>query len=73
MVFIQFQDEGKPFNPLDVTLPNLDAGMESRNAAGLGIFLIIKVMDRTEYHYSVDGGNCLTLVKNVSDSRGRET
>jgi len=73
MIFIQFQDKGKPFNPLEETLPNLDAGVESRNGGGLGIFLIKKTMDRAEYHYSVDQGNCLTLAKNVSDSTGRET
>jgi len=73
MVFIQFQDKGTPFNPLDANLPNLQGGMENRNVAGLGIYLIKKVMDRTEYHYGVDTGNCLTLIKKVSDSRGRKT
>lgn len=72
-VLIEFQDNGKPFNPLDVTLDNADPVMESQNAGGLGIFLIRKVMDRTEYHYSVDRGNCLTLAKNVSGSRKGET
>jgi len=73
MVFVEFQDKGKPFNPLDVSLPKTEQGVENENYGGLGIFLIKKVMDRTEYHYSVEKGNCLTLVKKVSDSSGRET
>lgn len=73
IISVQFQDKGKPFNPLEATLPNLDGGMESRNVGGLGVFLIKKVMDRTEYHYSVDQGNCLTLVKRVSHSIERGT
>jgi len=73
MVFIQFQDKGKPFNPLDVTLLNLGVSMENRNAGGLGIHLIKNVMDEIEYHRSVDTGNCLTLVKNLSISRGSAT
>jgi serine/threonine-protein kinase RsbW len=66
MIQIEFQDNGKPFNPLDVTLPDRDRIREGEDLGGLGIFLIQKLMDRTEYRYSVDRGNCLTLVKNVS-------
>jgi serine/threonine-protein kinase RsbW len=72
MVSIQFQDQGKPFNPLDVALRNPEERTKNRNSGGLGIFLIRKVMDRTEYSHSVDRGNCLTLVKNLSASGGGE-
>lgn len=68
-VCIQFQDNGKPFNPLEVPLPNRDRVREGQNLGGLGILLIKKVMDRAEYRYSVDMGNCLTLVKIVSGLR----
>ncbi len=70
MVFIQFQDKGKPFNPLDVTLLNLGVSMENRNAGGLGIHPIKNVMDEIEYHHSMDTANFLTLVRNLSNSRG---
>jgi serine/threonine-protein kinase RsbW len=73
MIRIEFQDNGKPFNPLDATLPNRDRIREGEDPGGLGIFLIQKLMDRTEYRYSVDTGNCLTLVKSVSISRKEET
>jgi anti-sigma regulatory factor (Ser/Thr protein kinase)/DNA-binding Xre family transcriptional regulator len=74
MILIEFQDRGNPFNPLDVEPPkNIREGVKNRNLGGLGIFLIRKVMDRTEYRYSADRGNCLILGKELSDSSGRET
>ena len=72
-VCIEFEDRGKPFDPLNTTLSSYQGNLENQNLGGLGIFLIKKLMDRTEYHYRVDKGNCLTLVKRVSDSGGRET
>ncbi len=72
-VSIEFQDRGRPFNPLEPNPPDLDAAIERQDAGGLGIYLIKKIMDRTEYHYSVDEGNCLTLTKTVSDSSRRKS
>jgi len=69
-VLIEFRDKGKPFNPLTLSHSNLAPEVEGQNAGGLGISVIKKVMDKIEYHYRVDQGNCFTLVKNVSDSRG---
>jgi anti-sigma regulatory factor (Ser/Thr protein kinase)/DNA-binding Xre family transcriptional regulator len=66
VVRIQFLDNGKPFNPLDATVPDRNRIREGQNLGGLGIFLIKKLMDKTDYNYSVDTGNCLTLVKSVS-------
>ncbi len=71
-VFIQFQDKGRPFNPLESDLSNPEVNMESPNFGGMGINLIKKVVDKTEYHYSADTGNCLTLIKKLSDSRRRK-
>ena len=74
LLIIECEDEGKPFSPMDETLLDLeDTAEEGKNLGGLGIFLIKKVMDSTEYHYSVDRGNRLTLAKRVSYSGGRET
>ena len=73
IVTIQFQDNGRPFNPLEINVSNREQTFESRDTGGLGIFLIKKLMDKTEYHHSVDTGNCLTLVKNLSASRRGQT
>jgi anti-sigma regulatory factor (Ser/Thr protein kinase)/DNA-binding Xre family transcriptional regulator len=72
-VCVEFEDRGKPFDPLNTTLSTNDEGLGNQNLRGLGIFLIKKLVDQTEYHYSPDKGNCLTLVKRVSVSGGRAT
>ena len=73
IVTIGCEDEGKPFNPLDETHLEIGDRVKGKDFGGLGIFLIKKVIDSTEYHYAADRGNCLTLVKRVSYSGGRET
>ena len=63
-VTIQFQDSGKPFDPLakpdaDITLP-----AEKRKIGGLGILMVKKTMDDVLYEYR-DGCNVLTLKKTL--------
>jgi anti-sigma regulatory factor (Ser/Thr protein kinase) len=61
----EVEDDGKPFNPLDVPEPNIAAPLEQQENHGRGIFLVRKVMDRVEYHRREDR-NVLTLRKRVS-------
>lgn len=42
-------DNGIAFDPLRVTPPNLDAGLEEREVGGLGIYLILQLMDSVSY------------------------
>ena len=43
---IEIRDDGKPFNPLsDAPEPDLDAGIEDRPIGGLGIHLVLTMMD----------------------------
>ncbi|NIO05755.1 MAG: helix-turn-helix domain-containing protein [Proteobacteria bacterium] len=72
MVSIHFEDKGTPFNPVNVNLLNPEIDMGRRNVTGMGIYLMKKVMDKVEYQYSVERGNCLTLTKKVSDSSGSQ-
>ncbi|GHV91020.1 histidine kinase [Spirochaetia bacterium] len=61
---LQFEDAGKPFNPLDQPPPDTNASLEDRPIGGLGIFLTMKMMD--EVHYErIDGKNCLTIRKKI--------
>ncbi len=46
---IKIQDDGIPFNPMDIPAPDLDAPLAERKAGGLGIHLVKKKMD--EMHY----------------------
>lgn len=64
-VEIQFQDQGRAFNPLERQDPNTSLSAEERNIGGLGIFLVKKTMDFVDYRY-VQGCNILTIQKIMS-------
>jgi anti-sigma regulatory factor (Ser/Thr protein kinase) len=69
---MEFEDWGKPFNPLDFPQPDVSVSLEDRPVGGLGIFLTVKMMDKVSYR-RLDGKNCLSLWKNLEASEpGRE-
>jgi len=64
---VSFIDAGIPFDPLTAEEPDIDADIVERNAGGLGIFLVRRIID--EVHYQRDGTkNILTLVLYASKS-----
>ena len=63
-VIITFVDNGKPFNPLMQTDPDIHLSADEREIGGLGIFLVKKTMNLVEYEYR-DGQNILRIKKNL--------
>ena len=63
-LIIQFEDDGKPFNPLAKEAPDISLPAEERRIGGLGIHIVKKTMDAVNYEYQ-DGKNILTLKKNI--------
>lgn len=63
-VTARLEDDGKPFNPLEAPVPDLDIPLEEREAGGFGIYLTRHFMDDVQYE-RVEGRNVLTLVKHV--------
>ncbi len=59
---IRFTDHGMPFNPLAKADPNIKAPTEERSVGGLGIYMVKKTMDDTQYKYE-NGQNIFTIVK----------
>ena len=57
-------DDGRPFDPLSVPPPNLDAPIEERRIGGLGIHIVREMMDSLSYARE-DGRNVLRLGKRV--------
>ncbi len=47
---IEVEDDGRPFNPLEVPEFNPTKSLEERAIGGVGIFLVRKMMDHLEYH-----------------------
>jgi serine/threonine-protein kinase RsbW len=62
LLSVQVADDGKAFNPLLASDPDLP--IEQRSAGGLGIHIIRTMMDDIEYRRA-NGQNVLTLRKRV--------
>jgi len=61
-VELEFEDSGKPYNPLDNESPDIGLQAEQREIGGLGVFLYKTIMDEIDYRLE-DGKNILTLKK----------
>jgi serine/threonine-protein kinase RsbW len=57
------RDRGKPFNPQNISAPEINVPLERLKPRGVGIYLMRKMMDEVYYEYSPNGGNILTMVK----------
>ncbi|MDR2660203.1 MAG: SpoIIE family protein phosphatase [Spirochaetaceae bacterium] len=61
-LILEYEDEGVPFNPLEVPPPDTSIPPEDRHIGGLGIYLTRKIMDDVKYR-NINGKNKLTLYK----------
>ena len=63
-ITLEFIDEGKPFNPLEMPEPDVTKPAEERDIGGLGIFMVKKSMDHVSYR-NEEGKNILTITKKL--------
>ena len=63
-IVIEFEDNGKPYNPLEKTDPDITKSMEERELGGLGIYMVKNIMDAVEYRHE-DNKNILTIRKKL--------
>ncbi len=61
-VYVRFEDEGIPYNPLTKEDPDVTLSAEERNIGGLGIYMVKKTMDSVKYKYE-NNKNILTIKK----------
>jgi serine/threonine-protein kinase RsbW len=71
---VVLEDCGRPFNPLDVPAPNLNADLKERNGGGLGLYFMRHLMDLVSFQFIPDktnhnGRNVLIMVKH---NKGKE-
>lgn len=59
-----FTDSGKPFNPLDLTPPDLDRDDDERSLGGFGFYLVQELSDQVDYAYE-DEHNVLSVLTNL--------
>ncbi len=55
-----FQDNGKPYNPLEAEAPDITLSAEERSIGGLGIFMVKKMAECVDYKYE-NGKNVLKV------------
>ena len=61
---LELQDDGRPFNPLEMPEPDLSSPIEERPEGGLGIYLMKALTDEAVYARKGDR-NVLLLKKNL--------
>ena len=64
-VILIFEDDGIPYDPLEQGEPDVETPLRERKEGGLGIHLVKRLMDKTEYGYEA-GKNRLILRKRVT-------
>ncbi|MCL2844468.1 MAG: ATP-binding protein [Chitinivibrionia bacterium] len=64
-IIIDFEDNGRPYNPLKNADPDITKSAEEREIGGLGVFMVKKIMDAVEYKHE-DGKNILTIHKKIA-------
>ena len=62
---VALRDYGRRFNPDEVPAPDLSSPLEERQAGGLGIYLMSRLMDSVRFDFDDQRGNLLTMVKRI--------
>ncbi len=62
---VTVEDDGVPFNPLQVPEPDLKAPLEEREVGGLGVYLVRQLMDELDYR-AEKGRNVLRMTKRIA-------
>ncbi len=67
-IVVTISDDGIPFNPFDADTPDTSLSLEERTLGGLGIHLVLNVMDKVAYQRRTDK-NVLTMVKKLTEDK----
>lgn len=70
-VQVDLLDQGRRFNPLANPLPEREKLVGDEKSLGMGIRVMKKVTDDVRYRYSPSEGNQLTLIKSISQPKGK--
>lgn len=61
---VEVEDDGRPFNPLEWSAPDLSKPIEERPIGGLGIHMMRKSLDGMEYRRNA-GKNLLVMIRRI--------
>lgn len=65
IIEVTVKDSGKPFNPTEMSDPDINASIDKREPGGLGLYLVKRYSDSFDYS-RVDGENVVTIKKNIN-------
>jgi len=65
-IVVTIIDNGRRFDPEEVSTPDIDAHWKHRNIGGLGLFLIKELVDEMRYQGNSEKGNRMVLTKRLS-------
>ena len=65
IITMEIADNGKPYDPLDASPPDIASALDDRPIGGLGVYLVRQLMDDVSYCHD-KGWNKLTLTKTIS-------
>lgn len=66
---ITIEDQGAPFNPLALAVPDQTGPLEDLPIGGLGVHLIRSLSDLQHYSHDRERGNVLTITKFLPPAR----
>ena len=66
-IVLEFEDSGKPYNPLEIADPDITANAEDRQIGGLGIYMVKNIMDSVQYKREKQK-NILVIKKSIKNS-----
>ncbi|MBC8076021.1 MAG: anti-sigma factor antagonist [Chloroflexales bacterium] len=69
---VTLHDRGRSFNPDEVPAPDIESPLEERQAGGLGIYLMTRLMDEVRFDFDPHAGNLLTMVKYLGPDARRD-
>jgi serine/threonine-protein kinase RsbW len=64
-LIVTLRDRGRRFNPDDVPAPDISSPLEERQAGGLGLYLMGRLMDSVEFEFDDVQGNLLKMTKRI--------
>ncbi len=63
---IILRDQGRPYDPTQRPMPDIDKHVKEGRTTGLGVFTMKTFMDNLEYHYIQGTGNEIIMTKYLS-------
>ncbi len=64
-VVITLRDSGEPFDPSDVSQPDLNQPLEEREIGGLGLHLMNQLMDEVRFSFGPEGNTLVMIKRNI--------